>query len=169
MSNPSPRVSFVAVAAMSLAITGCGSTIQMDGVKKSISEGLAAQVGLHAETVTCPESREAKANDVFQCTVTPKEGGTLTIEVTQKDDRGNIDWKVVRTEGLLDLAKVEESVKEGLKQQANVDATVSCGSRWRAAAKGDTFDCEATTAAGEAVGIRVSVTDDEGNIQWGTK
>jgi hypothetical protein len=160
----------VACASLTLLSAGCGKTIQMDTVKKSITDGVAEQVGLHAESVACPaEPRDAKANDEFECTVTPKEGGKLTIKVTQKDDQGNITWSVAKTEGLLDLAKVEESVKQGLKEQASADATVTCGGRWKGAKKGDAFECEAKTTAGETVAILVNVTDDNGNIQWGTK
>jgi hypothetical protein len=160
----------VACASLSLLSAGCSKTIQMETVKKSITDGVAEQVGLHAASVTCPsDPREAKPNDEFECTITPKEGGKLTVKVTQKDDQGNITWSVAKTEGLLDLTKVEESVKQGLKEQANADATVSCGGRWKGAKKGDAFDCEAKTASGDTVGILVNVTDDDGNIQWGTK
>lgn len=171
MSNTSLRpVAPITLLTVALAAAGCSTTIQMDTVKKSIADGVTEQVGLHPDSVTCPaEPRQAKANDEFECTVVPKEGGRLTVKVTQKDDQGNITWSVMKTEGLLDLAKVEESVKQGLKEQAQVDATVSCGGRWKGAKKGDAFDCEAKTATGETVTVLVNVTDDEGNIQWGTK
>jgi hypothetical protein len=171
MSNTSRRSSRLLVpVALVLSIAGCSRTLEMDTIKKSIADGVAAQVGLQVGTVTCPtEPREAKVNDEFECTVTPKEGGRLTIKVTQKDDQGNINWVVAKTEGLLDLAKVESSVQQGLKEQAEIDATVSCGGRWKGAKKGDTFDCDAKTTAGETVTVMVSVTDDNGNIEWGTR
>ena len=172
MSNTSCRSSIllVPVALLVVSLSGCSRTIEMDTLKKSITDGVAAQVGLQPDTVTCPtEPREVKINDEFECTVIPKEGGRLTIKVTQKDDQGNVNWVVAKTEGLLNLAKVETSVQKGLKEQAEVDATVSCGGRWKGAKKGDTFDCEAKTAAGETVTVMVSVTDDEGNVEWGTR
>lgn len=159
-----------ALATLALSAGACSKTIQMDSVKQSIQEGIVKQVGLTPDSVTCPtEPREAKPNDTFDCVVVPKEGGKLTVTVTQTDAEGNINWKVVKTEGLLDLTKVEASVKQGLKEQANTEATVSCGGKWKGAKKGDAFDCEATTAAGETVAILVSVTDDDGNVQWGTR
>jgi len=89
--------------------------------------------------------------------------------VSQKDDASNVAWEVAKTEGLLDLGKVEASVKTGLKEQAKVEATVACGSRWKAAKAGDSFDCQAKTADGQAVPIVVSVADNDGNISWKTK
>ena len=74
-----------------------------------------------------------------------------------------------RTEGLLDLGKVETAIRTGLKEQAKVDATATCGGRWKAAKAGDTFECQATVAGGQQVPIVVSVADDNGAISWKTK
>lgn len=167
----SPRTArLVPFALLVFAAAGCSHTIQMDSVTQSVTDGIAAQLGLQVDAVACPAGeRDAKAGDEFECTVTPKEGGRLTVKVTQQDDQGSINWTVVRTEGLLDLAKVEASVQKGLKDQAQADATVSCGGRWKAAKQGDTFECQAKTAAGDAVAIAVTVTDNESNIEWSTK
>jgi uncharacterized membrane protein YhaH (DUF805 family) len=102
--------------------------INMQAVSKSVSEGLRGQLSLDVATVACPtETRAMKAGDVFECVATPAVGGRLTVAVTQQDDHGNVNWKVSKTEGLIDLQVVEQSVVKGLKEQANVDATVACG------------------------------------------
>ena len=72
--------------------------------------------------------------------------GSLTIAVTQTDDTGNITWKVARTDGLLDLGKVEGSIIAGLKSQAQVDAQVSCGGKWKAVTNGIDFQFASMTA-----------------------
>ena len=89
--------------------------------------------------------------------------------MTQTDDTGNVTWKVARTDGLLDLAKVEASIVAGLKTQAQVDATVTCGGKWKAAKAGDAFDCRATAPDGTPIPIGVTVTDGDGNVSWETK
>jgi len=118
-------------AAMILAATACTRSLDMAALDRSISEGINTQLQLPIATVNCPTGdRALKAGDKFDCTATPKEGGRLTVTVTQNDDAGKVSWEVTKTEGLLDLDKVEASVKEGLKTQTNVDATVACEGRW---------------------------------------
>lgn len=152
-----------------VATAGCTQMLSMEGTAKAISEGLTNQLAMSIASVTCPDSREIKAGDVFECVATPAVGGRLTVQVTQKDDTGNVTWEVTKTEGLLDLTKVEASVKQGLAQQANLEASVTCGDRWRAIKAGDAFECQAAAGEGQAVTVVVSVTDGEGNVSWETK
>lgn len=163
------RCTLLALPIAALALAGCTSQLNMESVKKAVSDGINAQLALPIDAVSCPPERAQKAGDVFECVATPVGGGRLTVSVTQDDAAGNVTWKVVKTEGLLDLKTVEESIVTGLKEKAQVDATASCGGRWKPAKAGDTFDCVAKTTSGEEVGILVSATDDEGNISWGTK
>jgi len=138
----------------------------MAALDRSISDGINTQLQLPIATMSCPAGdRAIKAGDKFDCTATPKEGGRLTVTVTQKDGAGNVSWEVTRTEGLLDLDKVETSVKEGLKAQANVEAIVACEGRWKAAKVGEVFQCQATSGEHKAT-IEVTTKDLEGNISW---
>jgi hypothetical protein len=151
-------------------VAGCTKNLNVAAVAPSITQGVADQVGLTLATVTCPsEPRPLKANDTFDCVGEVEGGGTLTIAVTQTDDTGNITWKVARTDGLLDLAKVEASIITGLKTQAQVEAQVSCGGKWKAAKKADSFDCQASAPDGTPIPIAVTVSDDNGNVSWETK
>jgi len=138
----------------------------MAALDRSISDGINKQLQLPIATVSCPAGdRPVKSGDKFDCTATPKEGGRLTVTVTQKDGAGNVSWEVTKTEGLLDLAKVEVAVKEGLKAQANIDATVACDGRWKAAKIGEVFQCQATSGDHKAT-VEVTTKDLEGNISW---
>ena len=151
-------------------LAGCTQNLNVQKVGPSISQGVTDQTGLKLARVTCPgETRPVKANDTFDCIGDVDGGGTLTIAVTQTDDTGNISWKVARTDGLLDLGKVETSIVTGLKTQAHVDAKVSCGGKWKAAKSGDAFDCQATAPDGTPIPIAVKVSDDNGNVSWETK
>lgn len=154
------------VVGLSLAAAGCSRSLDMTALNQSISQGINAQLQLPIATVTCPsEDRPLKAGDAFACMATPKEGGLLTVTVTQKDDAGNVSWEVTKTEGLLDLDKVETSVKAGLKSQADIDATVECDSRWKAIKVGETFQCRAMAGGQKAI-VEVTTADTEGNISW---
>lgn len=164
------RLFLMVIPGALIFVTGCSRTIDMAAVNKSIVDGLAGQLGMTGAVVSCPtESKTLKAGDTFECTAKPKEGGRLVITVTEKDDQGQITWLVTKTEGLIDLRVVEESVKGGLKSQVGVDATVSCGGRWLATKAGATHECQAKSADGKDIPIVVTMTDDAGNISWATK
>ena len=158
--------SLLILAATILAAAGCTRSLDMAALDRSISDGINTQLQLPIATVTCPTAdRPMKAGDKFECTATPKEGGRLTVTVTQKDEAGNVSWEVSKTEGLLDLDKVEVSVRDGLKTQAKIDATVACEGRWKAAKVGEVFQCQATSGEHKAT-IEVTTKDLEGNISW---
>ena len=156
----------VFVVITGLALSACTSKLSIDGVKKAISEGINTQLALPIASVTCPESREIKANDTFECTATPAMGGKLTVKVTQKDDKGNIAWEVAKSEGLLDLVALETVIKNGLKEQSETEATVSCGGKFRAAEAGKTFECTATDPEGAKHQVAVTIKDAAGNVSY---
>ena len=161
-----PSSSLPILAAVILAATGCTRSLDMAALDRSIRAGIDKQLQLPIATVSCPAGdRALRAGDKFDCTATPKEGGRLTVTVTQKDAAGNVSWEVTKTEGLLDLDKVEVAVKDGLKAQANVDATVACEGRWKAAKVGEVFQCQATSGDHKGT-IDVTTKDVEGHISW---
>lgn len=155
------------VPAIALAAAACSTTLDMGKVKESISSGITQQLGLTVSSVTCPETREGKANDTFDCTAAIQSGGQLTVKVTQKDDAGNIAWEVSNMENLIDLVSLERQIKDGLREQTSVDAEVTCGAKYRVAVTGGTFQCTAKTADAE-VPISVTMTDDTGKVNWET-
>jgi len=157
------------VLGLSLMLTGCGGHLDMGTISKSITDGLATQMGVTDVTVTCPtETRPLKAGDTFECEAKPKEGGKLTLKVTQKDDQGNIAWELSKLEGFLSLPKIEDAIK-----QANSGVTaVDCGGgakKIRAAKAGDTFECKVTAADGSAHPFVVTVKDADGNVAFAPK
>ena len=163
-SRSFPFSHLLIVAAAILAAAGCTRSLDIAALERSISDGINAQLQLPIATVSCPPGdRPLKAGEKFDCTATPKEGGRLTVTVTLKDS--NVSWDVTRTEGLLDLRKVEGAVKAGFKAQTNVDATVTCEGRWKAVKVGEVFQCQATSGDHKAT-IEVMTNDLEGNISW---
>jgi hypothetical protein len=170
VTKSASMLSCLGVLGLSLMLTGCGTKLDMNVISKSISDGLASQLGLADTAVTCPqEAPPAKAGDTFECEAKPKDGGRLVLKVTQKDDKGNIAWELVKIEGMINLKTAEESITKGLKEQTGVDATVSCGGgggNLRAAKADETFDCEAKTADGTTHKVVVTMKDTEGNISW---
>jgi hypothetical protein len=67
----------------------------------------------------------------------------------------------------LDMNKVADIVNDGLEDQLKVDiASVACPTGERQIKQGDSFECNARTAAGSTVTVAVEQTDDRGTIQW---
>lgn len=158
-------------AATLLLLAGCGTKLDMSIINKSISDGLASQLGLADAVVTCPqEAPPAKAGGTFECEAKPKDGGRLVLQVTQKDDKGNIAWELVKIENMINLKTAEEAITAGIKEQTGTDVTVSCnaegGSNLRPAKAGETFECQAVSADGSATPVLVTMKDNEGNIAW---
>jgi len=75
-------------------MAACGtSTLNVDEAEAQIEKGLQQQLNLPTVDVSCPDEVEIKAQSTFDCPV--KAGNdTGTVEVTQKDDQGNISWKL---------------------------------------------------------------------------
>jgi len=171
VTKSTPLLSCLGVLAMSLGLTGCATKLDMNVINKSISDGLAAQLGLADAVVTCPQvAPPAKAGDTFECEAKPKDGGQLVLKVTQKDDKGNVAWELVKIEGMINLKTAEEAITKGLKEQTGADVTVSCveegASSLRAAKAGETFECQAKSADGSSNTVVVTMKDNEGNIGW---
>src|SRR5262245_24518083 len=174
MSRPINRISFSShpfssllfLAVPLLAASGCTRALDMAVVDRAISDGINSQLQLPIATVSCPVGdRPVKEGDTFDCIATPKIGGRLTVTVTQRPGAGTVSWTVTRTEGLIDLDKIEVSVKDGLKAQSNVDATVACDGRWKAVKVTEIFHCQATSGDHKAT-IEVTTMDRDGKIGW---
>ena len=150
-----------------LALGACGGNLDIPGVEKSIADGLAQQLGLAMTSVTCPpEPRAPRSGDRFQCTGQPAIGGSILVEVTQKDATGNIGWKVTKSTGLFDMQAAAAAVEQGLRDQMGAEVEVSCGDRWHLGSAGDFFECVGVAADGTTPTVVITVQDDAGNISW---
>ncbi len=93
--NPRRLLPALAIALLvALPVAGCGtSKLNVDQAETEIESGLKQQLKLQTVDVSCPEEVEIKAQSTFQCSV-KGDGETGTVAVTQKDDQGNISWKL---------------------------------------------------------------------------
>jgi hypothetical protein len=168
LTRSARMLAMLAVLGLAAGLAGCGTSLDMAAINKSVSDGITSQLSLTVASTTCPtEAPAAKAGGTFECIVIPKEGGRLTVKVTQSDGKGNVQWEVAKTEGLIDLRTVEQSVVKGLKEQANVVATVSCGGgKFRGIQVGGTFTCQAKSPEKGDATIVVTMSNAEGSISW---
>jgi len=86
------------LAALGLAavlFAGCNTTLVLDNnnLQQLITSGLSDN-GITA-TVVCPDSVPIKKDSVSTCQATTPDGAALTIQVTQTDDKGTVNWQLV--------------------------------------------------------------------------
>jgi ABC-type glycerol-3-phosphate transport system substrate-binding protein len=68
--------------------------------------------------------------------------------------------------GGLDTPKLEREIKSGIEKQTNIKVkTVDCPDN-RDIKKGDAFTCTVTDTSGNTGQVKVTQTDDKGNVRW---
>jgi hypothetical protein len=144
-------------------LTACTPKLDIDKLEGLVKQEFAEKTGIAVKTVTCPEDIKIEADQSFDCNIEAEEGKQLKAKVTQKDDKGNVNWDA--NEGLLSLTAIEQSIQDGFqKQQAEV--TADCGGKFKIAFQGDTFNCKVKDAQDQTGTVEVTVSDNQGNINW---
>jgi hypothetical protein len=140
----------------------CGGGIDMKKVEPLVSEWF-AKAQAKVTGVKCPEKVKKGAGETFECTVSV-EGTSFepTILVTQKDDKGAVNVKLV---GAHLTATIEAIVTEQFSEQTKTKMTVDCGARVQKIEKGGIVDCSATDGKA-TLKVAVTFTDDAGSISW---
>ena len=96
---PAPRHAATVLAVAALALTACGKqTLNTDKAEQVIADGIESQTGARNVTVECPADIELKPGDRFTCTARAQ-GKQAPVQVTQKDDQGNISWEIKQSGG----------------------------------------------------------------------
>ena len=89
------KVVLALAGALSVLAIGCGEeTLDTDDLQTTISDGLEEQAGVAPESVSCPDDITVEEGSEFECTGTAPNGDEFTIQVTQTDDEGNIEFEV---------------------------------------------------------------------------
>jgi hypothetical protein len=159
------RTTLLAAAIVATLVgAGCTRRLDMEALGEAVSESVGEQFGLEVVGVECPESREAKPGDVFECLVTTAGGATIAMEILQLED-GEVTWSSRETVGLLDREKLAVDIRAGLLAQTGMEAEVDCGSGFGDTAPGDSFECHAR-ATDRTATVIVTVQDREGRVGW---
>jgi hypothetical protein len=108
------RAGFVALTALPvLAAAGCGSLDDSkveDGIKRELGKS-----GANVRSVGCPRNVEMKRGSTFTCTAIGTDDTRLRVPVTQRDDKGNVDFRA----SVLSPKVLEEDLKR-LSERAAV-------------------------------------------------
>jgi Domain of unknown function (DUF4333) len=89
------RIARVAtLVAVALVAVGCTKSLDTSNLESTLKSQLESQLSASGLTVSCPDNIKVETGATFECTATDPSGQSITIEVTQKDDQGNVTWKV---------------------------------------------------------------------------
>lgn len=155
----------------SLGVAGCSSALNMAAIETEIQADIERQGRrLALREVLCPEDVTPQAGAFFRCVGELEPEGTFTINVTQTDSQGNVTWDVPNSRVLLNLAKVETNIQEGLGKALGKRALIDCGSElFRVNQPGDRFECAIVggiTVGPDAFTSVLVKVDPEGNLNW---
>ncbi|MEM6252467.1 MAG: hypothetical protein AAF821_06045 [Cyanobacteria bacterium P01_D01_bin.156] len=151
-------------------LSGCGQNLNISRIESRIQDDIERQGRrLTLKDVICPGSVAKQAEAYFRCVGELPDGGQFTINVIQQDDQGSVVWDVPSSKVIINLASLEESIQDELKDAVGKRLTIDCGDTYRINQRGDTFECDVigagTVAAGRVVSILVKVGGDS-NLEW---
>jgi hypothetical protein len=129
-------------------------------LEQALTELYNQETGVPITSVSCPDNANLNMGSTFECQAKAQEI-QFGIQVKIKNNEGYFDSS---TKGLLILTKIEDLLKKMVKEKANIDVTVDCGGKLRAAKPGDSFTCQVKDTKGQSKEATVTVKDDQGNI-----
>jgi hypothetical protein len=143
--------------------SGCDKgTIDTAKAQSTARSLVAQQTGAQVKSVVCPRHIPLERGATFTCTATGADGTTGRIDVTQKDDQGNVH---ISAPGLLHTGNAAKLIAERLTAQFKLVVRVRCPDLVLAH-KGTALTCTATDAAGHVRPVTVTVTDEQGSIHY---
>jgi len=154
-----------------MGLAGCGAALDMGAIEQDIKADIERQGRrLTLREVRCPDDVTPQAGAYFRCVGELDPEGTFTINVVQDNSQGHVSWDIPNSRAILNLAKVEANIQEGLTKAFSQRALVDCGSElYRANQPGDRFECAIvggmTAGASQIDAVLVRV-DPDGNLNW---
>lgn len=94
MSSRTRLTRAISLAAIALLAAACSRPLDIDGLESQLEAQVEQELATEGLTVTCPDDVKAEAGSTFTCEASEASGATMVITVTQKDDQGNVTWKV---------------------------------------------------------------------------
>lgn len=167
---PSAPVQMSLLLAATL-LSACGNRLDTAKVEADIKADIERQGRrLSLAAVNCPSDVSRQTNGYFRCVGQLKPEGEFTINVVQTDSQGTVEWEVPNSTVMLNLAKVESEIQEGLTKAISKRALVDCGSEaYRPNQAGDRFECQivgGVSTGTEQINTVLVKIDPDGNLNW---
>ncbi|MFH7242901.1 MAG: DUF4333 domain-containing protein [Spirulina sp.] len=178
VSNPNgpmvrvlPRLSVFALLLAMAPLAACSNRLDVPTVEATIKADIERQGRrLALREVRCPGEVTRQAGAFFRCVGELDPEGTFTINVTQQDDRGTVTWDVPNSKALLNLAKVEAGIQQGLSEALGQRALIDCGeAMYRVNQPGDRFECRVIGGlvdGADTINTVLVTVDATGNLDW---
>lgn len=166
------RPSVLLVTALTTLLLGaCSNRLNTQTVADTITAEIERQGRrLTLQTVRCPTEIDRQAGAYFRCVGELTDGRTFTINVTQLDSQGQVEWDVPNSTALLNLGRVETEIQDGLAKALGQRALIDCGSElYRINAPGDQFECQVVgrlTDGADSIDTVLVKIDPDGNLNW---
>jgi Domain of unknown function (DUF4333) len=130
------------VVGCAIALTACGKSLDATQIESSIQDSVVKQGGTSLKSVICPRNIKSAEGQAFECVGVLDSNSGFAIPVIQQDGQGKVQWDVPSVKGLLNMAKIQTAVQEGLQKEVGA-VTVDCGSGiYKAAKPGEIFECK---------------------------
>ncbi|WP_008317345.1 DUF4333 domain-containing protein [Leptolyngbya sp. PCC 6406] len=153
-----------------LALTACSRGLDVATLETEIQASIERQGRrLNLHQVQCPRNIPRQAGGYFRCVGQLKPEGQFTINVTQQDNEGTVEWDIPNSAVILNLGKVEAKIQSTLSQTLGKRAVVDCGDLYRINQPGEIFECRVVGGVDlgqervEMVLIKISP---EGDLTW---
>ena len=85
---------WLALVPLSLLGSACTDRIDVPGLETRVAQDLRSQYET-AFSVSCPDDIEVGKGKNFECTARAEDGTTLTLRMTQVDDRASVTYEIV--------------------------------------------------------------------------
>lgn len=167
------RACLAAATATALLLAGChvsacvGSGCDPGQIDKSKAQTtiralLIQQTGAQVKLVTCPSNVALKQGATFTCTAMGADGTTAPVLVTQTDGKGKVH---ISAPDLLHTGTAAQAIATGLSSKLKFAVRVRCPDLVQAH-KGTRLTCTATDPKGATRPVAVTVTDNQGAIDY---
>jgi len=151
----------VVMAVVVLAACGGGKDLDTRKVERFIGEDAAARLEVLAVSVSCPSTVDAGKDKTFTCTAKAPDSVDVDVKVRQKDEKGNVSWKI----NARSTSEVVESIEQGIQKQKKTTVTADCPDIIPIR-KGASFTCVVSDEKGGESEVTIVETDDEGSVTW---
>jgi Domain of unknown function (DUF4333) len=92
----------LAVPLLAVVAAGCSDVLDEATLEEKLTQQVRPSLAEPAMTVDCPSDAEVEAGATFTCTARAPDGAVTLVEVTQLDDAGHVEWRVVGAEAAAD-------------------------------------------------------------------
>jgi hypothetical protein len=166
-----------AIAPLLLAAVGLGACGGAVGdraptpLEATLQQTISQRMGPAANRVRCPQGQSPDRGAPFTCQLELSSDVTIAISVQATDRADQFNWNA---RGLLDLARASRAVADGMADangkktpgQPVTRPVVDCGDRLVPIYPGASFTCTFRGDRGNLQGLRLTVSDRDGNLAW---